>query len=277
MLNRLLKRSRSVARRYFHSASRKWSLLRRPAQTALSHQSPTPTTATAAAQIPLFQLDPVAMYTMVPKFSGATLKASKRAKTRKKSKKAKGPYRGPQYCIKLRLRKSERKLEFRSKSRPESAGNDFEWSMASQRQLHYVLLSESLAMVKNYAEIKSHRAAEIWAWIERCGHDEPFAFDTCVEMAGEFDPDFTGCDPEVVRNALKRLLRNQFGVMLPHRSVLKQGIVEAEAGNADAVRWCLSTADTPLSFNECCDALGFDPEDVRRELSISTAALAAVA
>ncbi|MHB8742816.1 MAG: hypothetical protein ACYC9L_06775 [Sulfuricaulis sp.] len=177
--------------------------------------------------------------------------------------------RGLQYRIKLHLRKTDRKIAFRTRFVDRDRGNDCTWCEEQAIALHSILLDESLETLKSHCERKSPRAAEIVAWIERKLPDEPFSFEACCHFYRRLnaDDEVVGpLDPEELRNLVRNLIRTTFRATLPHAKVLRKGIEEAEAGNQEAIEWVLSDVAAPLSFSACCDALGFDVELARQEI-----------
>jgi hypothetical protein len=218
------------------------------------------------------------IYQIKPKFA--------RRKRKKRTK-------GLQYKMQLKVRQNERKLAFRSKAPKEHLlKNEDTWTETDIRRLHFVLLVGSLITLRDHAQIDSVRAAEIWTWINRKGFDD-FSFDACVAIAGELsidpsfrnpfpeiDIDFAGADPDALRNMAAYLVRRNFGELPPHAGLLRRGIRAAESGDTDAIEWCLAQAGDAadaddstqrvdqLSFESCCDALGFEPEDVRRMIAL---------
>lgn len=177
--------------------------------------------------------------------------------------------RGLQYRIKLRLRKTDRKIVFRNRTTDEELGNDLYWDEEVIVRLHTILLDDSLETLRNHCERKSARAAEIIAWVNRDLPDEPFSFATCCQLYRKLNEhsEMVGpLDPETLRPMLQQEIRHTFHAELPHAKVLRKGIEEAEAGNEDAIEWVLSDSTEPLSFASCCDALGFEVEFARQEI-----------
>jgi len=254
---RLHRSTTRLRRRYRPSAG--WVVCCRP------RRSTTPNTQSTPAQLDIFGLaDTSRVHRIRPRFS--------KKKPKKKTK-------GYQYSIRLKVRTTDRKIAYRSKAPKEHLlRNEERFSDDGIRRLHYALLVGSLITLKDHAEIGSARAAEIWLWIEREGH-EAFSFDACVQIASELsarpdfrdpfpelDIDLIGAEPESLRQLARRLVRRNFGELPPHAGLLRRGIRAAEAGDPDALAWCLSDTNDALGFPACCDALGFEPEDVRAQL-----------
>lgn len=241
-------------------------------------QQETPAVIEKSVPAKLVQLDLFAVLpepVMVrPKFTKRIMESIKR-KARKK-KRALLQDAKLQYKIPLTVTKKQRQRAFNTRV-TEVEANDIVWTKKGIRQLHYVLLTQSIATIKEHIEIKSSKAAEIWAWIEKEGYEEDFSFDTCVAIAGEFDPEYANMDPELLRSSLRRILIKQFGVEFPHANLLKKGIKDAESGNQDAIEWVISDSEEPLSFIDCCESLGFNPEKAREEIYIDPVDLLKIA
>lgn len=203
----------------------------------------------------------------------------------KKKRRIKPKRQGLQYSLGVRFREKPRKLKFTRKAPKEvGVGNDHNWDMRHARRLHAALLADSLALVREYLLSGSLRVAEVWMWISRRGHDEPFAFDTCCLLAPEFpeffdDWDLGGLDSEALRDQLEVMIRRRFSNRLCTLvRVLKAAIVDLDHGVISARNWINSDEPGPMSFNECVDALGFEPDTARRELAMpSMSSLAEVA
>jgi hypothetical protein len=212
---------------------------------------------TKAMQLGLFNID-LGNYQVPVKF--------RRKRIKRNSRLARLRRRGHQYALQMRTRKTDRQVAFRNRASPEEPGNAFTWDKAMQYVLHHDLLIKSLRALRQLCEIKSPKAAEIWRWMSRKGENEPFAFETCVAVAGMIDPDYAGADPDVIRNGIRLLIRKTYNVQMPHPDVLRQGIDAAESGDPDAIAWCQSDVDAALSFVECCEALGFDADETRAQI-----------
>jgi len=212
--------------------------------------------------------DPAPLAPDLPQLSlfGEATKKIKRPPIRKKKRR----FRGLQYRIKLKIRTTDRKIAYRLRTSDEDA-NDFEWPSEFNVAMHTILLDDSIDTLKNLCERASPKAAEIMAWVNRRNCDDPFSFDTCCKLFHKIDEDgevIGPLDPEILRPQLRNLIRRVFQADLPHAAVLRKGIQAAEGGDVDAIEWVFSRSDAPLSFITCCDSLGFDPDDARRELRL---------
>jgi len=195
-------------------------------------------------------------------------------KQRNAKRRLKNRIKGLQYKLKMEVRATERKLRFARKAAREVGGNTEHFPTRWIRRLHAWVLRDALDYLKECLEVGSSKAAEVWAWMERRGMEEEFSFDTCLRVASEFPEifddlgeEFLQMDPDTVRQLFAHQVRQRFGAVFPHRRLLKEAIVEAEmVGNPDAIRWIQSDADTPLSFVDCCNALGFDPKEARASI-----------
>jgi hypothetical protein len=197
---------------------------------------------------------------------GDVARKVRRAPIRKKKSRS----RGLQYRIRLTLRKTDRKIAFRSHFTEDEQGNDFDWQDEGIIRLHTKLLQDALTTLRDHCERGSPRAADIMAWVDRCKPDEPFSFETCCALFGGEDDDgeFGPFDPDILRCQLRARIRQVFNAVLPHADVLRKGIRAAEDGDTDAIEWVLSDSDAPLSFPSCCNALGFDSDLVRQEITL---------
>lgn len=151
----------------------------------------------------------------------------------------------------------DRKRMFRSPT-VEIDRNDHIWTEEDVQKVLAALLERSLEEAYGMARCDSVRIAEILAWVNRRFDDHPLSFESCCK--------FAGLDAEEVREGFIRRIRSKFGSDFPHYRVLRDHVIEAEYGNEEAIRWCLSEQDGPQSFIECCTALGFDPVKARGEL-----------
>jgi len=193
---------------------------------------------------------------------------------RNAKRRQKNRIKGLQYRLKMEVRATERKLRFARKAAREVGGNTEHFPTRWIRRLHAWVLRDALDYLKECLEVGSSKAAEVWSWMERPGTDEEFSFECCLRVASEFPEifddlgeEFLQMDPDTVRQLFAHQVRQRFGAVFPHRRLLKEAIVEAEiVGNPDAIRWIKSDAETPLSFVDCCNALGFDPKEARASI-----------
>ncbi len=215
-------------------------------------------------------------------------KRRKRARLKGGQKGAFIPRVGETKNLPLVIRTSNRKIAFRERLPEEEPGNHVFASLSDEgmQRLHYVLLISSLRSLKEHAEVGSARSAEVWAWVERTGHDEPFAFDTCVLLAAalSIDPafrnpfpdtweldeegrptvlrrgvdiDFAGASPEDVRELCRAILRRSKTGVPQHARILRDRLIDAEYGNSDARRWIAGESSATPNYRECLEALGF--------------------
>jgi len=240
-----------IAGRCFRSRSRSWAL--RITRRIRSATEPAALVSgakrLAATQLDLFGLlDVTEIYQAKPRFS------SRRSKSKRSHKK-----QGKQYTIRLRIREKERVKEFRRKDNMDHRLVNDEtasWSNDGILQLHRALLTESIANAKRCDDLSFETHAEIWMWINCNNADDPFSFIRCCEVEG--------VDPDILRPMLKRLLDHN----MPHIDLLRRSILAAEAGDPDAIEWCLSDAKGPLTFTDTCRAAGFKVVNARKELRL---------
>lgn len=236
---RTLKRAIGITGRRFRQGSRAWALQHSRANDRRS-DTPQSEPGTASAQLDMFGfLSVTEIYPAKPRFS----------KTRKKGK-SKRVHRkqGLQYTIRLRVREKERVNAFRPKDNMDHRLVNDEtasWSKDGIIKLHRMLLTESIANAKRVDDLAFETHAEIWMWISCNKAEEPFSFIRCCEASG--------VDPDIMRPMLKRLLDHD----MPHIDLLRRSILAAEAGDQDAIEWCLSDSKAPLSFTDTCRAAGF--------------------
>jgi hypothetical protein len=205
-------------------------------------------------------------------FGEASGKAKRRRTAKAKAKRVKGK----QYRMKLSFRATPRKIAYRPHASREDSVNEESWSEEGMRYLHSILLNESLKALRATCEKKSVRAAEIVAWMMRNEPTATFSFEECcrlhyMEIRDPVDGELTlvgAQDPEIVRCMALQWIKKAYGASLPHAKVLREAILAAEGGDVDAVDWILSDHEAPLSFVECVDALGFEPNDARMEIKL---------
>jgi len=203
------------------------------------------------SQLDLFGLvDVIEIYSGKPKFNRRTKKTKKKRSHVKK---------GLQYKIELRVRKTERQVEYRPKDNTDHRLSNTEadtWSPQGLVKLYQALLTESISTAKRRDDLSWSSHAEIWLWIERRDTADPFSFIRCCE--------YSNVDPDILRPMLKRLLNHN----TPHIDLLRRSIKAAEAGDPDAIEWCLSDDDGPLTFTDACRAAGFQVNKARTELRL---------
>lgn len=183
-------------------------------------------------------------------------KYSRRRKKKSKSKKAKGLQYKLQYWKGVRDKERERK--FTKQTRDSDEVNDFNWTNDQIFTITSNLVEVTLQEVRDRSIKDSPTIAEAVAWIERRFDDSPFNFEMCCR--------FAGLDPEVMREQFRTILKERHGSLFPHYRVLRNGVIDAEHGDPDAIEWVLSDATTPLSFVDCCRALSFNPVKARAQL-----------
>lgn len=174
--------------------------------------------------------------------------------------------KGLQYKFRLRVRTTDRVVEYKSRDNQDHREVNTEtvnWSNDSIIKLHKALLFESLGIIKRCDELEYATHAEIWKWIESSNADEPFSYIRCCELSG--------VDPDIIKSGLKRLVNGD----LPHIELLRRSVLAAESGDPDAIQWCMSDSKAPLSFADCCRAVGIKAKEAFKELRIpvNTAAM----
>ena len=206
------------------------------------------------SQLDLFGLgDVIEIYSGKPRFNRRRGKSKKRSHLKK----------GLQYKIELRVRKTERQIVYRPKDNTDHRLSNTEadtWSTKGLVKLYQALLTESISTAKRRDDLSWSSHAEIWLWIERRDTKDPFSFIRCCE--------YSNVDPDILRPMLKRLLNHN----TPHIDLLRRSIKAAEAGDPDAIEWCLSDEDGPLTFTDACRAAGFQVSKARTELRLPVTA-----
>ena len=61
-------------------------------------------------------------------------------------------------------------------------------------------------------------------------------------------------------------LERKHGTRFPHFQVLRNGIIDAEHGDQDAIDWVMTDSPSPMSFVDCCKSLGFNPIKARADI-----------
>lgn len=238
-------------------------------------QPPDSTPATASivpsghAQLNLFGLFGLTqLYIPDDRFTSKSAAATSARRKRKKSKKKRShEKKGLQYKIRLQVRSTDRVIAYRTRDTEDRSQLNEEttaWSNAGINDLHRALLQASLCHAKRCDDLSLQSIAEVWLWMYRNAPDEPFSFVRCCEVSA--------VDPEVIRFQVKRLLgvtdKDTAPDYLLQVDLLRSSILAAEAGDADAIEWCLSDNTGPMTFVESCRAIGFDPPTARKELRV---------
>lgn len=237
----------------------------------ISHRLPRPTVMESAPQ-------PAPVKPHVPDLFGPigmpneslTLKSKYGSKRKRKSKRKP---KGLQYKLQFwKGVQGERKLKFKTKVCEVGQTNDYDWSEAEYRLILGQLVEDCIKEIKDLGIKESLRIAEIIHWMHRSNTDDPFNFELACALAAEVDEDADGfkkilaitpLDPDDMRVRVLNLIRKLYGGTFPHAAVLRNGIIDAEYGDPDAIAWVLSDASTAFSFRECCEALDFDHEKAR--------------
>ena len=151
-----------------------------------------------------------------------------------------------------------RERKFTAQTRDADETTDLVWSDHAIWQIHVQLVERTFEEVFSLEQKGSAKIAEIVAWVNRRFDDSPYNFETCCVSAG--------LDPEELRERFFKRLEQVHQTQFPHYQVLRNGVIDAEHGDPDALEWVLSDVDTPLSFVDCCRSLGFNPKKARAEL-----------
>lgn len=182
---------------------------------------------------------------------------SSKRKKRKSAKKGKPLQYKMQYYKGIRDG-GVRTRNFRINTVNEESFNDVHWSESEVNWLLGSLVEHSFKEAFTFGRMESARVAEIMAWVNRRFDDHPLSFDSCCK--------FAGLQADDLRELFVKECKQHFGTDFPHYQVLRNGVIDAEYGNEDAIEWVLSAASTPMSFVDCCTALGFDPAKARAQI-----------
>lgn len=180
--------------------------------------------------------------------------------SRRKRKRHKGK-KGLQYKIQFYrgIQGKMRERKFVNQTRDADETNDLVWDEATINTITALLVDVTFEDVFKLEIKGSTRIAEIVAWVNRrYDEDSPFNFEACCAMAGY--------DPDRLRDMFFSRLKRVHGTDFPHYRVLRDRIIDAEHGDSDAIEWVLSENDGPLSFRDCCYALGFNHRQARNAL-----------
>lgn len=153
-----------------------------------------------------------------------------------------------------------RERKFTAQTRDADETNDLIWSDQAIWQIHVQLVERTFEEVFSLEQKGSAKIAEIVAWVNRRFDDSPYTFESCCVAAGY--------NPEELREQFFKRLDQIHHSNFPHYQVLRNGVIDAEHGDPDALEWVLSEADTPMSFVDCCTSLGFNPKKARAELML---------
>lgn len=175
-----------------------------------------------------------------------------------------------QYRMELPKRNRDRKIGFKKRTH-EQACNDlevFEFTNSGYGRFLIEMLDYIPHEIAELVAVSSNRVSEIVAWINRRWSDDPFSFEECCKAIS--------VDPDVKREQLLETIKELHDGRIDHYEVLRNNVIDAEAGDLSAVQWVLSESDSSMSFNDCCRALGFSPKKARSEVIIPAEILAAL-
>lgn len=240
LATRLFRKRRLRGR--FNGRTGRWSIRRSMPAPAEPEPAVSNDTTPAAAQCDLFPAVDMPV-------QETTLKSKYGSSRRRKKKKTKGL----QYKIKFwkGIQGKERERKYTAQTRDSDQSNSFEWDDSSIYRVAALLVDRSFEEVFALEQKGSTRIAEIVAWVNRRFDDEsPFNFEFCCSVAGY--------NVDELRSLFFDRLKRKHESTFPHYNVLRNGIIDAEHGDPDAIEWVLSDLDAPMTFRDCCFALGFD-------------------
>lgn len=172
-----------------------------------------------------------------------------------------------QYKIKLKVRLTDRKIGFRNRLH-ELAGNEtdvFDFSQIGYKAFLIQMLDYIPHELAELISVGSNRVSEIVSWINRRWTDEPFSFEECCRSIN--------VDPASKREQLLETIEELYDGRTDHYTLIRNRVIDAEAGDVSAVQWVMCEQETGLSFNVCCRALGFNPSKARQEVIIPSSVL----
>ena len=245
--------------RYFRARSRRFVFGRPGSRSALEevHDVATQDTTEAPARtdIAVVDLFPATLL-QVEQLRLREKYGSRRKRKKKTAKRVKGLQYKLQYWKGVNDKARERK--FTAQTRDADQTNDLVWNEEEAHRIAALLVDRSFEEAFQRSQKDPNKIAEIVAWLDRRYDDSAFNFETCCSVAGY--------NADELRDRFYALLDRKYGTRFPHYRVLRNGIIDAEHGDSDAIEWVLSDATTPMSFVDCCKALSFDPEKARAEI-----------
>lgn len=198
----------------------------------------------------------------VPRKYARKTAADKRRESRRKKQ--------LQYSMRLPKRETIRKIDFKKRLH-EQSGNEldvFAFTNTGYGKFLINMLDYIPHEIAELVAVGSNRISEIVAWVSRRWSEEPFSFEECCKAIG--------VDPDTKREQLLETIQELHSGRIDHYQVLRNNVIDAEAGVPAAVQWVLSESDSSMSFNDCCRALGFSPRKARSEVIIPAEILASL-
>jgi hypothetical protein len=201
----------------------------------------------------------------------------KRALARKRKRAEARKIKGLQYALKMRIRKSDRKIAFRHRETDTATSNTASWTDQEIMALHYGVLLDAMMVLRRMLQTGSQEGlAEVLLWMSS-ESEGPFAYKTCVRLAGQMDRDpkwtppamgqgdaaFEGVEPDDLREQVMGIVRKAACGVPSYLDRLIQGIKQAVQGDSSAMTWCMSSEDGPMTFLGCTAALGLDADECR--------------
>lgn len=207
----------------------------------------------------------------------ASLKRQRKLTPSFKPKKARKQERKKalQYNLRMRERSTDRVVDYVPKpacSRNHEArlqGNDVSFSDDEIVMVHQKLLwAFQNAFANNWAN-NSPRCMELVVWMTANRPDEPFSFETCCYASN--------MDPEIVKGAILRKVRQRYASERLHYDVFRQAIKDVERGNQEAIDWFNSNDSSEFSFLGLCRLFEFDPVKSKTSIRVPNRELERVA
>lgn len=185
---------------------------------------------------------------------------SKYGSTRARRKKKKKRTAGLQYKLKFwkGVVGKDRERKFSAHFSDSNEFNDTDWSDEDIFKIATTLVDRSMEEVFALEQKDSNRIAEIVSWINRRFDDSAFNYEFCCAASGYHADD--------LRELFFLRLERKHGTRFPHYQVLRNGIIDAEHGDPDAIDWVMSDSQSPMGFVDCCKSLGFNPFKARADI-----------
>lgn len=171
-----------------------------------------------------------------------------------------------QYSLRMRERTTDRVVDYIPKpacSRNHEArqkGNQISFTKDDVLLIHQKLMwAFQNAFANNWAN-GSARCMELVVWMTANRPDEPFSFETCCYACN--------IDPEIVKSAILKKVRERYKGERLHYDVFRQAIMDVERGDSEALAWLNDESTAEFSFLGLCKLFEFDPVKAKAAVRI---------
>jgi hypothetical protein len=194
----------------------------------------------------------------------------KRKKGRKKERK-----KALQYGLRMRERATDRIVDYVPKpacsrhSEARTHGNEVSFTRDEIITVHEKLLIAFREAFANNWATGNHRCIELILWMTADRPNEPFSFETCCYISN--------VDPELVKAAILRKVRERYKHELLHYNVFRQAVIDVERGIPEAIRWLNAEDTSEFSFLGLCKIFDFDPLKAKASIRVPSQGLMKVA